>query len=571
MLNLYKVSEWTRQRAKQRINSSEQSQNNPRAFTATNQPFHKRLLDACQRVSDNPKFAPDALFIANPERLMGKTAYLCLGEKRNKSNKDVTESQNQVPPETVSSLNAYDSEGQETVFANLDTKERLQHVKHILICHGLSPIEDSVLLLADLGRAFRSSWVLNYDIKVMLADITWMSSNRSIRQFSTLSEKEIDTGLRVCLDKRERLYKSLDINSDRHEIVPYDKKGTISGKKLKQISTRYVELALSIWGDESIGRLEHEVVKRISKPLDLQSHFIDSIPSHIRTLGQFPGVLSSLETTLKSHLEILRVIAKQFNSFDEDVLTYFFAQYYAQESYRGNVIKVAPISERAFDEPFDKLDTYFRAWGEGHSTNEVIVTHSTHRTNVLTALYFPQYMIGKMSVLPYTPLSLDSLRLEKKDHNIVKEKLIMLDYLNEKSFDLQLEKNIKLLMETSLTKRNRLISDISSFLMMCMRNYDSEVNNYCTKIGYKNLDTLLTDFSPKLPDYFSIELKSREAETICELWLSWFENIQADPNPDHIPFHLYFLLLEENDWTEKSYKSASSIILVAHLFYQNLT
>jgi hypothetical protein len=572
MLNLYKLSEWARLRAKQRINTTAgQAQNNARAFTATNQPFHKRLLDACQRVTDDPKSVPDALFIALPERLLGKIAYLCLGEKRGKSSQISGEKPDEITEETISCLNAYDSEGHEALFINLDTEEKLQHIKHILLCHGLSPIEDSILLLADLGRAFRASWILNYDIRVMLADITWMSSNRSIRQFSSLSEKDIDTGLRVCLDKRERLYKALSIASDTHQIVSYDRKGTISGRKLKQISSVYLELAKALWGTESAGRLDHELVKRITKPLYIQTHFLESVPQHIRTLSQFPGVLNSLEDTLKSHLEILRVIAKQFNSFDEDVLTYFFAQYYAQDSYRSNVIKIAPVSERAFDEPFDKLDTYFRAWGEGHSTNEILTTQTTYKTHHLSALYFPQYSIGKMSVLPYTPLSLDALKQEKKDHNLVKERFIMLTDLKDDALNAQFEKNLQLLRETPLIKRNRLVSDISSFIMMCLLRYKVEVNVFCEKLGYENIENLLTSISPDLPIYLLRELEAQESEAINGIWMSWFENIQADPHPEHIPFHFYFLLLEESDWNEQVYKAASAMLLVSHLFYQNLT
>jgi hypothetical protein len=54
-------------------------------------------------------------------------------------------------------------------------------------------------------------------MQVMLADISWMSSNRSIRQFESLTPADIDTGLRVCLDKRKRLYEALSITPRDHK------------------------------------------------------------------------------------------------------------------------------------------------------------------------------------------------------------------------------------------------------------------------------------------------------------------------------------------------------------------
>src|SRR5262249_3311111 len=145
----------------------------------------------------------------------------------------------------------------------------------------------------------------------------------------------------------------------------------------------------------------------IDRPLhQLPNKRSPDFPEHMLAFSQFPEATSALESALEPHLGILRVIAKQFHTFDAEVFTYFFAQYYAQDDYRGSVIKVAPISEKRFDEPFDKLDAYFRAWGDGHSTSDILTgALQTKRTTPLAVAYLPQYVINGLRILPYTPLS----------------------------------------------------------------------------------------------------------------------------------------------------------------------
>ncbi|MBV8857613.1 MAG: hypothetical protein JOZ02_11830 [Acidobacteria bacterium] len=576
MLNMYKLAEWSRNRALARSVDVKGSEfENTRTYTALKQPFYKRLLDACKFVSDSPKAVPDAIFLALPERLLGKCAYLCLGKTR-KSSDDVTADRpDELTDSMIQCLREHDEEGLKAQFINLETPEQLQHVKHVLICHGLSPIEDSILLLADLGRAYRTSWALGYDMEVMLADISWMSSNRSIRQFPTLTNRDIDTGLRVCLDKRTRLYEAVGIQPKRHEIVPYDKAKKISGKKLEQISSRYLGLAKLLWGDNTVGRLEHEKVKRISQLLDrIPLRAGEDIPPHIHTLGQFPGVLAAIEEKLKPHLEILRVIAKQFNSFDEEVFTYFFAQYYAQDAYRGAVLKVAPESEKTFDEPFDKLDPYFRAWGEGHSTTDILSgTYSPAKPlKPLSVTYQPQYSIGGFSVLPYTPLSLDALRLEDKNHNVVQQRLIILEDIDADSIDGHIGKNSQLLSNSSIVKRNQVVADVLGFIMLCLQQgYGKEIEGHCGTMGFASFDDLLGRFSKKAPSYLARERVAQKPEDIQSLWQTWLENIQIDPNPDYIPLHLFFYMLDDTDWSEGVYRAGGAMLVLAQLIYKMLT
>ena len=576
MLNICKLAEWSRNRVRTRTQEVNPAELNTRAYAATHQPFHKRLLDACKLVSDSPKSVPEALFIALPERLLGKCAYLCMGKSRKPSGEALASRPEEITDGMIESLKEDDEEGQKAQFVNLESPDHLQHMKHVLICHGLSPIEDSVLLLADLGRAYRASRVLALEMQVMLADISWMSSNRSIRQFPTITNKDVDTGLRVCLDKRTRLYDAVGIQYKRHEIVRYDTAKKISGKKLEQISSRYLELARVLWGEKAVGRLEHEKVKQISQQLDrIPLRPNDGVPWHINTLGQFPGVLASVEEKLKPHLEILRVIAKQFSSFDEEVFTYFFAQYYAQDNYRGSVLKIAPESEKTFDEPFDKLDSYFRAWGEGHSTTDILSgSYSPNKTpKPLSVVYLPQYSIGSLSVLPYTPLSLDALRQEVKDHNLIKDRLIMLEELELDKVALAVEKNQSLLAETSTVKRNRMLGDVASFIMLCVsQGHAEKIEEGCLKLGYASFDDLLAKFSAILPSCLAREMEAERSEDIESLWLTtWLENVQVEQQPDYIPFHLYFYMLDNSDLSPESLKAGASLLALAQLMYMFLT
>lgn len=327
MINFHTIAEWARTRANARLGGMRPAdKSNPRAWAAANQLFTQRLVDACQRVRDNPMAAPVGLFIALPERLLEKAAYLCLGPERDeRKSSATTEIPSSVRPETAALLREYHKFGDDAMFFNMETASEFSSLKSVLLCHGLSPIGDSILLLADIGRGHRVASVLGMEVSVMLADISWMSSNRSIRQFESLTAAEIDAGLRICLDKRTRLYSALGLAHRTHVISAYDRAGVISGRKLAQISSRYLGLARAVWGAEIERPLDHDALKTVARGLELLSAEVDTgLPSHIKTLCEFPGVMGSLETSLKSHLEILRVIAKTVPSLQRRYLDLFF-------------------------------------------------------------------------------------------------------------------------------------------------------------------------------------------------------------------------------------------------------
>ena len=63
----------------------------------------------------------------------------------------------------------------------------------MFVAHGLTPIWDSTLLIADLGRASRAARAFDVPLNAMVADVTWMSYNRSLRRFD-FSDSQMESG-----------------------------------------------------------------------------------------------------------------------------------------------------------------------------------------------------------------------------------------------------------------------------------------------------------------------------------------------------------------------------------------
>jgi hypothetical protein len=565
MINLFELASVAREMADRTQKSLRPSdRNNPRAYAALHQPFNDRLLDACIRVKDNPKGVPGALFIAFPERLMGKVAYI-RGDTRDVMGQ-ISTRDSHTSTDTSPLLRQYDELGKDCRFSNLTTIELFGGIKNILLCHGLSPIGDSIALLADIGRAYRGSWVTGLPIRVMLADISWMSANRSIRQFTSLSSDDIDTGLRVCLDKRQRLYEAMGMLVDVHEILPYARAKKINAKKLQLISDRYRALASCLWGESILGRIDPNLQRIIDNSLDATKHLADGdIPPHVKVLGQFPGALGALEAALKPHLEILRAIAKQFSSFDTEIFTYFFAQYYAQDEYCGSSLKVAPITEQNFDEPFGRLDPYFRAWGEGHTTADAVLSQGSQCSNPhLSAVYLPQYNIGKLRVLPYTPLSLDALKREERNHHTLKADLIMLD--GHVSAQGQTE---RILAETPIGQRNRLMADLVSFFsLMSHKLLWEDIDPVTRRAGLPTFRETFKILNADAARYFEMEKEATAQDDVGALWETWLENLPIDPDPGFRPTHVQLLCLEEDDWGQDQLVAGATICEIARVIYQ---
>jgi hypothetical protein len=118
---------------------SEKDKKDTRAFLALNQLFHVRLVDACKKAGDTPDFMDPAVFIALPERLMARTAHLCVDKSRRLGDLEST-----LTPSMLECLTSYAGEEKDAQFINFDSAVKTEAVRNVLLCHGLSPVGDSI-------------------------------------------------------------------------------------------------------------------------------------------------------------------------------------------------------------------------------------------------------------------------------------------------------------------------------------------------------------------------------------------------------------------------------------------
>ena len=557
MMPLREVTAWARNRASQKDLTKVRG-SKTRAFCTTNQPFHKRVLEACRRWRGMPEGLPDVAFLAVPERLLSRVGYLCLGPTRDEP------SGTAIAPDIHDNAAELLREYNEMVtdFTHLDSTS-FSSVNSVLLCHGLSPIGDSILLLAELGRGYRLAWALDLPLKIMLADVSWMKFNRSVRQFKSLTEQHIKNGLVQCLQRREKFYRMLKTEHNLQEISSFDQPGFISGLKLHRISELYQSLAQVVWGKN--GRLSVDDIRLINKPLHERIfEKSNTLPNHLATLGLFPKTLAAMEDSLKPHLEILRKVASGFSTFEGEVLSYFFSQYYAQQPYKGKTVKLAPESEMGFDEPFNSLDVYFQAWGEGHSTSDLLTRRLPEIKDnpPLAGIYLPQYRIGGLALLPYSPLSLDALRFREEGHQHVVNWMLPIDE------PLTAEVVLRVLHETPLVHRNRLVSDLLSYLQACIRIWGKDVlDNLQGPTGNHAFTELMSALPSLLRDSLNHEIDFQGVEDVRRMWVTWFETCETADAPKYIPAHMYFMLADKSDWTEELHDSAVRIVLLARETY----
>jgi hypothetical protein len=514
--------------------------------------FRVRLTDALRKGSGDerkrPSEAPTALFLACPEKLLAKWYYLAFGPQRAKTAAD----RPTAPPD----WREWDNLGEHCSFVNFGRRKP----RAVMVAHGLSAIDDSVLLLADLGRAFRAAWALRVPVRVLLAGVNWISHNRSLSQFD-LTDELIENGLRFCQDRRTRLYEAVGAEVKIHEVVGYAKKGVISNAKIHMIANRYIELASFLWGADKINTdqpLQNPAVALIGKNL---AHSVDD-RSPLHVLKGFPGALNNLEKALAPHLDVIRTVAQRFRILSLDTFSYVFAQYYAQDRYRGTHVKVAPLSERSFDEPFDKLDESFRSWGEGHEPGVREKDDKRKFSKRLTAVYLPQYHIGDWELLPYSPLSLSGVTHSGGKIGTVKDRVIL---LSDCSLG-QLGK-VEALLQNTMAKKgaarlNRLIYDVLSFLQASIRAPGvSPVHAVGAKLGI-SLSEVLRILDNDLPEFFSVECE--ESAVPPDMWLSWLDAIERDSAPKYVPCHLLLACFSESEWTQERFSAAARLIIIAN-------
>lgn len=509
--------------------------------------FHNHLAEAMRRSKGEAEVAT-AVFLAVPERLLGRWAYLAFGPQREKPT-----DQAGAPSQEWRDWEAL---GQSTHLSNFARTA----YEGVLLTHGLSAISDTTLLLADIGRASRVATALERPLSCMLADVSWMSYNRSVRRFD-LQDKEIEEGLRLCLDRRLRLYQALRIGTTVHRISTVARRNTVSGDKISAIADRYTALISLLWGSEATNTnepLATKVVAMIGRPLEQSLEE----QSPLASLRNFPGALQAMEKSIAPHLAIIRALAQKFRVLSKDTFSYYFAQYYAQQDYRGRYVKVAPESERDFDEPFDTLDESFRAWGEGSNPQLGAPGRNRPKRKRLTGVYLPQYRTADWDLLPYTPLSLDALtKAQRRVAAVVESTLLITDSALESLPKLRSIVG-RTLRASGAVHLNRVVADLVWFLRAAwLAQGDRAVKGPASELRL-TVESVLNGIHPSVERSFRTETAGKTNPK--ELWASWLDSIESPKPLGYTPSHLLVASLEAADWTEAATESAALLVLLAN-------
>jgi hypothetical protein len=410
---------------------------------------------------------------------------------------------------------------------------------------------DTVLLLADMGRASRISHALGMgDIRVMLADVSWMRHNRSVLGHFT-DEEEYIVQLRVCQDNRRRIYEALGFKLDIFAISAHGKTG-INRPRLQSEAIKYRMLAAALWGDRALDA--HDVPTRalIGQSFNgMNSTNLAMLPSQIQALLQFPECARNIESSLSYELKILRSLSELFSAFDEDIFVYYFAQFFAQNNYK-HFLKVAVSSEVKFDSYFDRNYDQFVQFAANDVTTKAPVRGRRTRETKLPLrryVYFPQYRLGKYEVLPYSSLSLDVTKSDAPIEDIFSG-LILLNDCGEKERPARIAKIANVLSLTPLAARNRLVSDLLSFAHLLVTKVDAEAAQ----------GTPLAKTISALGKSINLEIYSASAgmRLYTQQFSSWLK--ASDDEDSIIPFHLKPYTWDEERWSAGIFDLASEFI-----------
>jgi hypothetical protein len=531
------------------------------ALIQGNRPFHDQLIDALRRSRDDaagPQSVPPSLYLALPERLFGRWFYLAYGQQRHSAPGSPTDTVDR----NVETWKRWDPHGMTTKLRNFTAKK----LRGIFVAHGLSPTADTTLLLADLGRAFRISRALELPIHVLLADVSWMSHNRSVRKLG-FSDQELESGLMACLDRRLRLYSALGLTCKVHQILTYEKVGAIHEEKIRLIARRYEALIHLLWGPsftDETKLLDKNQLAQLDRQLP------DSLDenSSLRALAQFPGGLQGLDRALFPHLEIVRAVAKRFRTLTPDTFSYYFAQYYAQVGYRDWHLKVCPESELDFDEPFDDLDPCFKAWGEGHVPQIVVRTKLDRRRPLLAGIYLPQYRLADWAVLPYTPVSLDAVAHSGGKLQAIGENVILMTDADA-SARAKLYSIAERTLASDLTQWNRFCADLLSLLHLILKRHGrSTFDDMAEALGWKGLDHLVDSIVPGLSTSLAMEA---EPETRWgDLWLTWLRSLEGEKGIGYTPSHILVAAMTDEDWVDMSKQASVDFVILINAVISRL-
>jgi len=528
MISIYWLAEWAQRRAQTRITREQKRGNhNPAMLDALTVPISEQLLTATIKHGPGRLNADWInLFLALPERLLS-TLTIPVGNLRR---------ENDAPCAIESSIDLLarlQKGAVDLTCANL-TETTTNNVKNVLLCHGLSPSEDSLVLLAELGRSMRVGATLDLGVDVMLLDWDWQLLNRSTRQIQSLDAEKLVCGLKAKQQQRISLYQNLGF---KVHLVSLDHAA------LDQIVERLHRLVDRLWQVPTNGILTKQEVERICQ--------IDS-------------------ETWSSDVDLIRYVAKQFVSLDADIFKYLIGQFWSQAPLHAQSVKLAAESESKFDEAFQKLYRSFLQCEVGSS-------HGVDLSANVARVYAPHYRIGRLRQLSYTPFSLDMMKVSEvlANHSMIANQTISIDAACNFTHITNLLRN------TPLLDRNRLLADVSSFIIYSSRRLDNAVaDDVCREtsllsgVGLVNATQSLAKVfgmvAPAVAAGYLAECQQTSGKSSRAMLKAWREEATSNLTPNSVPAHIYFSLLEESDWTESLLESATFICALAIGLYRRL-
>ena len=455
-------------------------------------------------------------------------------------------------------------------FVNLSTG----NLQRVGVFHTPAVV-DWLGLLADIGRGARFAHALGLPLHAMLADTSWMCANRSVfaiehrrltEDGAILRREDIIRLLDENCATRRSLYDTLGIITTVEGIPPYERPNTtIHRESLLQIAEYYVKLASDVYG--LTGALDQVQKIRVGKNPRPKAGDED-IPGSIGFLTASRALEGQ---SGEADLDILGTVAQHFSSFELEVFVYFFAQLFAQLQYLGNTLKVAVFSEKRFDSSFDKLAPYLPSrW-----PNAGLQPSS----NLLAAAYAPQYSLNdkeeknkKREGLPYNVISLDVVQSLRGENGRLP---VLLKSVGAFNYELSLAEFEQILKNTNTIALGQLISDLTSFLLLCQRTCPAALRDACNLAQCKSDVTELKNGVAEIfeqlgvgPSWHIESIAKAGAET-ADLWRNWLDMASRAQDLPYTPLHLWPIL--QNEWREEQYRWLACIALVAKNVYQLIT
>lgn len=247
-------------------------------------------------------------------------------------------------------------------FRNISQLISLTVSESVLLCHALSIHSDSLFLLSDIGRFARFARIFKPDVspQVFLTGVDFGKLNWVVQKYKDVVEGknyeiDIDDTLRSCFEFRKKLYERMQF-----KVVVCDWLNLDSNKYFEQlnsttISTRsdgysnLMKIVMGKYGESLSEKLTASQTKDAIKQIN------DFIPK-MTASGNKENILKFkfVQNDLRKHLNVIKMVVNNFNSYSEETFRYFLLQYYHQFKFDRH-LKLAIDRESIFDNTFHEL------------------------------------------------------------------------------------------------------------------------------------------------------------------------------------------------------------------------